>query len=931
MRNDFIERFWVRGIIAVLVFTQVFFSFASPARAEWYDGVSTVIMDAVNKVTENATITLPIVGEVGAGTTAVVTAVTVTAIGSILAMTGFDNGAVGDQSGSGGNLTQQLEDRYGIDKSTIQDYSQELNVSNQKGEGPQVTLVFNPSTPKLGEEVTAMATPVMFSTSADKLYYTWYLKRKDCDTDGNFHKAVDKNNPAQGACDMDGDGYITPNDWKIAAMKLVALGGYEPNSKNADGTVNENHNPSTSTTGDDDGYKATFGGDGNVATNKFCYVHDYSSGKNYELSSGVVSGDGNSPETASYCGVNSGRYLKNHLFPHFQDYTTGDGDFGGAEEAKWGTDPHNPSTAQNGNKDEANVVGFGIQSFKWVYAPGDEVGVAVEGETIYPTKHPDASQMIMWAFPKNQCFASIPGSLNPSVYAATISKQQVSIPYVSMDEEAFDRCFKDNLIDPTQGGQPKNMEITVSSMPENPVAQIVDTSNANPQGDTVNVQAVTTDSTSDPSTIWYQWDVRVSKDGTFATNFDDANQWEELTTDADFQKLLSKVEGNGVKSLNMTLNLPASFKTNHPGVFNDKTGAGYFLVKVTARENFQQDTGRGGRASTVIKVTLAGNQIRVYTVKTADTSGVTRVGIGSEICINGVSQAVCKVLPNQIIGLTVPKDFTYYDSYQWTINSKTLECDTSISTECKDNVQSAEAFFPVLGATGEQYVVSLTATNSQSGDAVTLSRNFIIVEPQVDIEPVTANDSKTVWQKLLGYYQGVDGSQLPDYSDSVYETNTGQTITLQPIFNASNLQGNAQMAWLVDGATPDGIDATTGVLAFQAAKPAGQEYSVQLKGIYYQPQEIRKALYDIWGVSPNTSVESSFEKSIQVEIGVNEDESASITTGFLSKPIRYFGALISYMPGSILFAIRLAFTLALALFSIGFILSFFPEASRPKS
>ena len=237
MRNDFIERFWVRGIIAVLVFTQVFFSFASPARAEWYDGVSTVIMDAVNKVTENATITLPIVGEVGAGTTAVVTAVTVTAIGSILAMTGFDNGAVGDQSGSGGNLTQQLEDRYGIDKSTIQDYSQELNVSNQKGEGPQVTLVFNPSTPKLGEEVTAMATPVMFSTSADKLYYTWYLKRKDCDTDGNFHKAVDKNNPAQGACDMDGDGYITPNDWKIAAMKLVALGGYEPNSKNADGTV----------------------------------------------------------------------------------------------------------------------------------------------------------------------------------------------------------------------------------------------------------------------------------------------------------------------------------------------------------------------------------------------------------------------------------------------------------------------------------------------------------------------------------------------------------------------------------------------------------------------------------------------------------------------------------------------------------------------
>ena len=311
----------------------------------------------------------------------------------------FDLGNV--SSGAISGSISETEKDMGVNPNTINDYASTFNSSNQKDAGPTVTVVFDPSTPKLGEEATAMATPIMFSTSADKLYYTWYLRRKDCDTDGDYHKPVDSNNQSQVNCDMDHDGYITPNDWKIAAMKLVAQGGYDPNQKNPDGTQNENHNPSTDTTGDNDGYKATFGGDGNVAGNQFCYVHDFNTGINYELSSA----NPNDPIGSSYCGGGAAAHLENHLFPHFfgSGDVTGDGRFESKEEASWGTDPHNPSTAQNGNKDESNVVGVGVQSFKWVYAPGDEVGVAVEGATIYPTKHQDSSMMVMWAFPKNQC------------------------------------------------------------------------------------------------------------------------------------------------------------------------------------------------------------------------------------------------------------------------------------------------------------------------------------------------------------------------------------------------------------------------------------------------------------------------------------------------------------------------------------------------
>ena len=64
--------------------------------------------------------------------------------------------------------------------------------------------------------------------------------------------------------------------------------------------------------------------------------------------------------------------------------TTGDGEFGLAEERCWNTDPGNPDTDGDGTPDEADVAGLNQQQFTWTYREGDRVGVIVEGTSMIP-------------------------------------------------------------------------------------------------------------------------------------------------------------------------------------------------------------------------------------------------------------------------------------------------------------------------------------------------------------------------------------------------------------------------------------------------------------------------------------------------------------------------------------------------------------------
>ena len=161
---------------------------------------------------------------------------------------------------------QSLENRYHVNKDSVKDMGETFNVSEQKAPVPEVDIFFNPSNPKFGEKVTVTAIPKYFQEGVENMYFTWYIKHEGCDLgikreDANWKES----------CDVDKNGEISTNDWKIEAMRPAANGGF----------VKAKANYSSDT--DNDGYSAHRGGRVNVQKKDYCYLHDFESGENYEI------------------------------------------------------------------------------------------------------------------------------------------------------------------------------------------------------------------------------------------------------------------------------------------------------------------------------------------------------------------------------------------------------------------------------------------------------------------------------------------------------------------------------------------------------------------------------------------------------------------------------------------------------------------------
>ena len=157
-----------------------------------------------------------------------------------------------------GKVASKLEKRYNINGDSVRDVMQGFNVNSSKKTTPEVSVFFSPSDPKSGEKITARAMPIYFSNPSESLYYTWYLKRKDC-------------NAAR--CDYNGDGAYNSKDWRIEAASILVQNGYDSVDPGTSYIVDD----------DNDGYKARFGGDNKEGKADYCAVYDPRSGDVYEL------------------------------------------------------------------------------------------------------------------------------------------------------------------------------------------------------------------------------------------------------------------------------------------------------------------------------------------------------------------------------------------------------------------------------------------------------------------------------------------------------------------------------------------------------------------------------------------------------------------------------------------------------------------------
>lgn len=896
---------------------------------------------------------------------------------------------------------QTGEDRYHLNKETMQEYGEGMNVSIYKGSAPEVMLTFNPADPKEGEKLTATALPMYFSTPNESLYFTWYLKHEGCDLNKNpSQRIID-------LCDRDDDNEITVEDWKIEAMRLLANGGFRYEDKT-------DYDPDIAS--DNDGYKAHMGGDANIrpTTNYHCYIHDFEDGDNYEITDAEwgfatafyyddgtedgalcaeenvrcveddtlscspafshsytvdveyqicrdsyiepfcdpssCTGTGDNCEaicpdgTYAYCatdshldpecsGVATDRPCSSagdaisycttgityteftdtrvceHLFPNAPDYETGDNFFPVGEEEFWRTNPEDPDTANSGNGDEANVAGLGMAEFTWNYAPNDRVGVVVEGESMVNTKHDDSSMMIMWALPKNKCEVENKGS-----YIKEIKGYNVEIPTAGVD---INGCLRDNLIDPREGGQPSNLEVFLSYFPENPVN---DPSGDN-MGDEVTVQSIISNADKSTSQLYYKWEIRASQDGTI--NLDN-NNWVDITDifSSSCENCISLTEGNNVSSLSFDLN------------FNEETigsylsnGVGYLRVYVDVEESFDKGMTRSGNSDIIIKFVSSGKKIIPYITNIKEDGTLST---GEAICQDDIMQkSVCFVVKNEIIGVSISD--SDLRNFSWKLNGEPLICNSSISSSCSDSKQANVNFFPVTGDVGDTYTLTLDANdisfNESELNSVHLVKNFQVVAPSVNI----ISPDETFKPKILGTYYDLDGHEFEDESEMIFQAGSGSTINMKAEFfpsfigATSNLTGDnprTKVQWLVDSEVieEEGEGDERINLSLLANKPAGTVFNIALNALYEQPNEIRKALADIWGISQFDSTESYLSSSIQIEM-LESVETAAVRNG------KILANLLSYIPSQTMFLLRIGLTILIMIVISGAVLSFSPRNS----
>jgi hypothetical protein len=864
-----------------------------------------------------------------------------------------------------GKVANKLEQRYNISGDSIRDTMQSFNVTNRKKTTPEVSIFFSPDDPKSGEKITARAMPIYFSNPSESLYYTWYLKRKDC-------------NAAR--CDYNGDGAYNSKDWRIEAAGILVQNGYD----NAD--------PGTSYAVDDDsdGYRARFGGDDKEGKADYCAVYDTRSGEVYELadagstvsfscpagtSATCLEGETQiNPETSTFsfgdgtftpfsettpdcdvggctsvgmpvcaggstpsctsgipCCVDSPgsaacaapldscsattssavSYLCKHVFARPGGMTSGDGSFGAEEERFWKTNPRDPSTANNGQKDEATVVGLGRDVFSWTYFSGDEVGVAVEGTSMIPTKHDDSSSYVMWAFPKNKCSpSSVSASTNQ--YVQSIKGYPVTFPTANMDPND---CISDNLVDPAEGGQSSNLTLQLSLSS----SSLTNDETSDQSGDLVTVQSAIENAMQENSAIHYDWSIDMSDNPRFsgATN---------ITTTAVNAGLTTRTKGNDLGTLAFKMNLPSSVLGSLSG------GSGYIRFRLRAEESIEGGGIRKGNAEVIAKFNSTGKRIQAYLVDPVAVGTRTHVQLNTRSMIcnsSALERSACQVIKNEVIGLRV--DSSGLRDFSWSINQKPLVCNQSgVSPDCSDTAQGNIAFFPVTGEVGESYEVNVTALNTATGQTVTLSRLFYIINPYVRI---VSTDTSVAWQKLLGFYRDVLGTATtncpsglcPDYSDEALQTFAGSVVVLKAEYSPGfiTLHPGLHTEWRLDMGVVEPV--ATDTISFPVNRLGGSSHDVSLKAIIVQTDAMRRALYDVWRISPLDSTESTFDGQVQIEV-----QEAALASGNETGLKKYYALLSSYVPETFLFTFRVLLLGLLALFATSFVSSLLmaPRVSR---
>ncbi|HAR99604.1 MAG: hypothetical protein US57_C0016G0022 [Candidatus Moranbacteria bacterium GW2011_GWC2_37_73] len=616
--------------------------------------------------------------------------------------------------------------------------------------------------------------------------------------------------------------------------------------------------------------------------------------------------------------------LCQHLFaqlPSSMSDETGDGKFTLAEKEFWGTDPTKTSTNGKG-KDEENVVGLGVDKFSWMFSPGDQVGVVIEGDSAFPTEHADSSYKRTWAFSKNTCEAieklsddelvsGAKGESNknkrggylegPGGKDCPLNDKSKCTGFFTAEID-LNECLEENLLEPLVDGVSK-FGIKLVTSPENPI------NDPDGRGDILKVSTVTTN-TQNQKAVLYKWSVQKSTDG--GNPPINTTSWFDITTAMEKSGAFSAADASGLGKKELAINLNVSdeviksgWSENKKTAF-DKNGVFYLKIKVSVIGG-AVDGSQEAAGFAIVRVTQQQDKIQVYPV-TAGENGMLSISSGDNPMPD--CDGTCVVSKNQIVAVKVPisTNTTTVVPFEWTVNSNPIYCDATISTQCdlSTGSQGNILFFPIVGNVGE--AIDIVARGLKNGEAITVSKHFVIGEMGAQIKSA---DYDNAWPKLLGYAKDLTGNKYPDYSNNVLETYSGKEVTLL---------GQAGYNWTVDG--QEMLDYVNQDLQITIDKLAGESYNVGLliDKDTAQSKNNRMALYRNWGISPYDSTEENQNADIQLNVIANPNQA------MVDSKSNFFGAsLITHLPAQLFFLLKISLTSILLLLATGLLFSFIPE------
>ncbi|MCX5727170.1 MAG: hypothetical protein NT030_08445, partial [Candidatus Saganbacteria bacterium] len=581
----------------------------------------------------------------------------------------------------------------------------------------------------------------------------------------------------------------------------------------------------------------------------YCYIHDYKSGKDYEIvdSTGItLTLDPDNP-IESDC---------SHLFPTDKSGDqVGSNSFGKTREKLFGTSPYNADTLGAGEKDEAMATGLGIKDLTWKYQPGDKVGVVVEGVSMNATKFNDSSLMIMWSLPNDDQHCTLddltddyaPSSEQDSFMffldPLSITNNVESLRVATLNEDGLNTCLENNMKEPTEGGNAQPLEVSLSSTPDNPMAD-----------DLISVQSSFDNYSKDSSQLSYEWTITPKdEDGNDIT----ADDGVKVAGTAPFLK------GNNLASVSFRL------KGNSDNLKKVKSVSVKLIISDYFIPGNTTDTltkNQKGSASLDIDLNPAGQKIKIYQAASSDGEKVTHDS-SKELCTEASSQG-CAVLNNQVVEAEVD-NATDLGNFSWTLNGNPLYCSDSMSSECGADTQGNVVFFAISAEEGQTLELTLNTKNTSpdsSGQSMTLNKKFIVVAPSVKIE----TDGTSAWPKYLGEYTPLNSQDCvdpndatkdlcADYSQSVFETGSGNSVALSAKFSPEWLEDdpNLEIVWTIDGETANSSGFTAGDI--------GGVHNVQINATYTYPEAMRKIL-NKFAVSQLDSGEKEFSDAAQIEV-----------------------------------------------------------------